>query len=207
MDIDTKVVVVGDSGAGKTTFVAKLLNGVFRQDPSSTIGAAVQTYHINEHKFIFWDTAGQERYRSLIPMYYRRANCVLLFYDMSDLNKHDGIPGWLKDIKSNTKPGMPVIMIGSKSDKEDSIELDYEREDIKEEMKNLNIIAKIVISSKEETKKELLAKFSDLFDTAYEYATNHQKPTNGVVKVENTGVYGIIKTNTEYYTWGYCNIL
>jgi len=200
--MDTKVVIVGDSGAGKTTFVRKLLNGVFHQDPDSTIGASVQTYSINERRFIFWDTAGQERFRSLVPMYYTRSHCVLLFYDMSDLDKHESIPGWLEDINSNIRDGTPIIIIGSKSDKETSVELNYDSPENKNAMNNSNIIAKIVISSKAETKKELLVKFSELFDVVHEYAKNHQGPRKGIVNITNQD-----QSTLEYFTGGYCNIL
>lgn len=202
MNVDTKVVIVGDSGAGKTTFIRRLLNGIFSQHPDSTIGAAVQTYSINERKFIFWDTAGQERFRSLTPMYYKSSHCVLLFYDMSDLDKHGGVPAWLKDINDNTRQGTPIVIIGSKSDKENSIELNYNSPENYNAMKDLNIIAKIVISSKAETKKELLVKFSELFDTMFDFAKDHQGPSEGVVTVTNPN-----QNVVSYYTAGYCNIL
>lgn len=207
MDIDTKVVVVGDSGAGKTSFIERLMNDYFRCDPDSTIGAAVKTYRINGNKFIFWDTAGQERFRSIIPLYYKSCHCVFVFYDMSDFDKHAGIPFWLKSIHEEVPDGVPVVIIGCKSDKPSAKEINYDDKSLKAAMGKLNVIAKAVSSSKIESREELLAKFTDIFNKVYEFSKDHQGIRRQTIKIYQKGYMESLKENTSYYTGGYCNIL
>ena len=84
-----KIVLLGDMGVGKTSFITKYITGQFKVDNSSTLGASffTQTIKIDEeeHLLEIWDTAGQERYRSLAPMYFRGADIAFIFFDLSKL--------------------------------------------------------------------------------------------------------------------------
>ncbi|KAJ6339396.1 hypothetical protein OIU77_007377 [Salix suchowensis] len=87
-NINAKLVLLGDVGAGKSSLVLRFVKGQFIEFQESTIGAAFfsQTLAVNDAtvKFEIWDTAGQERYHSLAPMYYRGAAAAVIVYDISN---------------------------------------------------------------------------------------------------------------------------
>lgn len=90
MECKYKVSVVGRSGVGKSSCVLRIMRGTFDNNHESTIGAAffskrITTTNLSVINLEFWDTAGQERYHSLIPMYTRGANIVILCIDDSNL--------------------------------------------------------------------------------------------------------------------------
>ncbi|KAG5564683.1 hypothetical protein RHGRI_000762 [Rhododendron griersonianum] len=88
-NVQAKLVLLGDMGAGKTSLVLRFVKGQFYEFQESTIGAAffTQVLSLNEGtiKFDIWDTAGQERYHSLAPMYYRGAAAAVVVYDITSM--------------------------------------------------------------------------------------------------------------------------
>lgn len=80
-----KIVIIGDSGVGKTSFMYRLINDTFYEITNATIGAAYFKEYINYKDITFtldyWDTAGQERFRSILPIYFRGANILLIVID------------------------------------------------------------------------------------------------------------------------------
>ncbi|KAK9115689.1 hypothetical protein Sjap_014636 [Stephania japonica] len=86
-NLNAKLVLLGDMGAGKSSLVLRFVKGQFLEFQESTIGAAFfsQTLAVNDAtvKFEIWDTAGQERYHSLAPMYYRGAAAAIIVYDIT----------------------------------------------------------------------------------------------------------------------------
>ncbi|CAA0814531.1 Ras-related protein RABF2b [Striga hermonthica] len=86
-NLNAKLVLLGDMGAGKSSLVIRFVKGQFLEFQESTIGAAFfsQTVSVNNAtvKFEIWDTAGQERYHSLAPMYYRGAAAAIIVYDIT----------------------------------------------------------------------------------------------------------------------------
>ncbi|XP_012841549.1 PREDICTED: ras-related protein Rab5-like [Erythranthe guttata] len=86
-NLNAKLVLLGDMGAGKSSLVIRFVKGQFLEFQESTIGAAFfsQSVSVNNAtvKFEIWDTAGQERYHSLAPMYYRGAAAAIIVYDIT----------------------------------------------------------------------------------------------------------------------------
>lgn len=81
------VVLLGESGVGKSSLTHKFVTGYFRDDLVSTIGASflTKTIHVKQPtKFNIWDTAGQEKYRALAALYYRGVDCAIIVYDITD---------------------------------------------------------------------------------------------------------------------------
>lgn len=117
-----KIVLLGLSGVGKTSIMNRFVNGTFYDYIDTTIGALFFNikHYVHEGKLIdmqIWDTAGQERYRSLIPMYARSADAILIVYDISDINIGD-IKFWCRFIVTTFgKNDMPLVyLVGNKSD-------------------------------------------------------------------------------------------
>ena len=82
-----KVVLVGESGVGKTSIITQFIDQTFQEDQQSTTGGTFSTKSVKcdgkTLKFEIWDTAGQERYRSLTKMFYKDANAAVLVYDIT----------------------------------------------------------------------------------------------------------------------------
>jgi small GTP-binding protein len=113
-----KCVILGDSCVGKTSIMNRYSTGKFCEKTDTTLGAVffTQKVHVDDN-FIgldFWDTAGQERYRSLLPMYLRGANIIIIVYDINNLQSFNSLEYWIDSIKylNNFK----LFIVGNKSD-------------------------------------------------------------------------------------------
>ncbi|KAF9008821.1 P-loop containing nucleoside triphosphate hydrolase protein [Cyathus striatus] len=119
--IDSKIVIMGNSGVGKTSLLQRYTQNKFDpKNTTSTSGAFFVTkkVHVNGLKvrLQLWDTAGQERFRSMAPMYYRGANAALLLYDITNASTFEDIRGWLEELKKNCPPELIIYIVGSKAD-------------------------------------------------------------------------------------------
>ncbi|KAJ7162556.1 P-loop containing nucleoside triphosphate hydrolase protein [Mycena crocata] len=119
--IDSKIVIMGNSGVGKTSLLQRYTQNKFDpKNTTSTSGAFFVTkkVYVNGLKvrLQLWDTAGQERFRSMAPMYYRGANAALLLYDITNASTFDDIRGWLEELKKNCQPELIIYIVGSKAD-------------------------------------------------------------------------------------------
>lgn len=118
-----KTIIVGDSFVGKSTILHKFLHGEFLKEHSMTIGSELGSKMINisgtKIKFQLWDTAGQEIFQSIIKNYFRNAICVLLCYDVTRKKTFNNVQRWLKDIKNLSSPDCSIMLVGTKTDKEE----------------------------------------------------------------------------------------
>ncbi|KAF9535007.1 P-loop containing nucleoside triphosphate hydrolase protein [Crepidotus variabilis] len=119
--VDSKIVIMGNSGVGKTSLLYRYTQNRFEpKNNTATSGAFFVTkkVHVNGVKvrLQLWDTAGQERFRSMAPMYYRGANAALLLYDITNASTFDDIRGWLEELKKNCPPELIIYIVGSKAD-------------------------------------------------------------------------------------------
>jgi small GTP-binding protein len=102
-----KVVLLGESGVGKTCIIARFINNVFQDNIISTTGASYtgKTLTFDEYngksiKFEIWDTAGQEKYRSLTKIFYKDAGVAILVYDISRKESFDEIKNyWYNQVR------------------------------------------------------------------------------------------------------------
>lgn len=117
-----KCVILGDSGIGKTSIIKTYHNNHFDTYNETTLGATYWelNYEYSESmniKINFWDTAGQERYNSLIPMYVRECDIVILTFDLTNLNSFLSLKKWYKFVIQNYS-NPKVIVVGNKEDLE-----------------------------------------------------------------------------------------
>ncbi|KAL1812752.1 hypothetical protein DCAR_0625003 [Daucus carota subsp. sativus] len=115
-----KLVLIGDSGVGKSNLLSRFTRNEFNLESKSTIGVEFATKSLNvDGKVIkaqIWDTAGQERYRAITSAYYRGAVGALLVYDVTRNITFDNIERWLKELRGHTDPNIVVMLIGNKAD-------------------------------------------------------------------------------------------
>lgn len=114
-----KIVLVGDGGTGKSTYVARLQSEVFRQEYIATLGVekheiAVSTSH-GASTVVFWDTAGQEKLGPLRDGYYSGADAGIIFFDVTSRVTYKNVPNWHKDIH-RVQPDIPIVLCANKID-------------------------------------------------------------------------------------------
>jgi Ras-related protein Rab-5C len=116
-----KVVVIGNSGTGKTSLVHRATCDFYNDSPSTTLGASFSSLHVivegQEFKLQIWDTAGQEKYRSMTPMYYRGAQAAVVVYAIDELQSFEGVDFWLQSLQTHGDPGIIVLLCGNKCDR------------------------------------------------------------------------------------------
>ncbi|KAJ4808491.1 Ras-related protein Rab-11A [Rhynchospora pubera] len=115
-----KVVLIGDSGVGKSNLLSRFTRNEFNLESKSTIGVEFATRSLTvEGKVLkaqIWDTAGQERYRAITSAYYRGAVGALLVYDVTRRSTFENAERWLRELREHTDPNMIVMLVGNKSD-------------------------------------------------------------------------------------------
>ena len=123
IDESIKVVLIGESGVGKTSIISQFTKGVFNIDLMSTNGATFCTKkkEFKEFKksisFEIWDTAGQEKYRSLAKMFFKDAAVALIVYDITSKKSFDEIKNyWMNLVKENGPKQIILYIVGNKSD-------------------------------------------------------------------------------------------
>lgn len=115
-----KLVLIGDSGVGKSNLLSRFARNEFSLDSKSTIGVEFATRTIGvEDKVIkaqIWDTAGQERYRAITSAYYRGAVGALLVYDVTRHVTFENVERWLKELRDHTGENTVIMLVGNKAD-------------------------------------------------------------------------------------------
>ena len=108
-DINFKIIVIGNSGVGKSCLTLKATQDIFKEDFASTIG------------FQFFSFHGQEIYRSLITNFYRSTALAIICYSVTDKKSFEETEIWLKQVKSNSDPDCKVFLIANKIDLPDRV--------------------------------------------------------------------------------------
>ena len=115
-----KVVVIGDSGVGKSNLLSRFTRNEFNLESKSTIGVEFATRTVSmEGKTIkaqIWDTAGQERYRAITSAYYRGAVGALVVYDITKDVSFENVEKWLAELKENATADITMMLVGNKTD-------------------------------------------------------------------------------------------
>ncbi|CAL9112863.1 unnamed protein product [Musa textilis] len=115
-----KVVLIGDSGVGKSNLLSRFTRNEFSLESKSTIGVEFATRSIRvEDKVVkaqIWDTAGQERYRAITSAYYRGAVGALLVYDVTRHTTFENVERWMKELRDHTDSSIVIMLVGNKAD-------------------------------------------------------------------------------------------
>uniref|UniRef100_A0A3Q3GJR0 small monomeric GTPase n=1 Tax=Labrus bergylta TaxID=56723 RepID=A0A3Q3GJR0_9LABR len=121
-DMAFKVMLVGDSGVGKTCLLVRFKDGAFLAGSFiSTVGIDFRLLcllcdELPEYSLQIWDTAGQERFRSVTHAYYRDAHALLLLYDVTNKTSFDNIQAWLTEIHEYAQQDVVLMLLGNKAD-------------------------------------------------------------------------------------------
>ncbi|RYQ93327.1 hypothetical protein Ahy_B09g099599 [Arachis hypogaea] len=128
-----KLLLIGDSGVGKSCLLLRFSDGSFTTSFITTIGAyynnlydsidfKIRTIELDGKriKLQIWDTAGQERFRTITTAYYRGAMGILLVYDVTDEASFNNIRNWIRNIEQHASDNVNKILVGNKADMDES---------------------------------------------------------------------------------------
>jgi len=119
--LEAKIVLLGDTGVGKTSLALRFTQDVFQPRINPTIGASflMKNMEIDDQKLKLqiWDTAGQDRFRSLAPMYYRGASAAIVVYDICSSQSFSKVKEWVNELKLNIQDEIILVIVGNKVDK------------------------------------------------------------------------------------------
>ena len=120
---NVKVVLLGDSGVGKTCIIQRYVKGTYIEEENPTLGASFASKILkfdqfdNVIKIDIWDTAGQEKYKSIAKIYYKNADCIIFVYDITRKKSFEGIKNYYELVKASmTIEKVKFVIVGNKSD-------------------------------------------------------------------------------------------
>ena len=121
-DLSFKMIVIGDSGVGKSCLTNKATKNLFEETYNATVGFEFFTFNLKLNNKIIklqvWDTCGQELYRSLITNFYRNSSLAIMVYAINNKESFENIDMWLKELRTHSNPDTKVFLIGNKIDLE-----------------------------------------------------------------------------------------
>jgi Ras-related protein Rab-8A len=126
-----KLLLIGDSGVGKTCVLFRFSEDAFNATFISTIGIdfKIRTIELDgkKIKLQIWDTAGQERFRTITTAYYRGAMGIMLVYDITNEKSFDNIKNWIRNIEEHASADVEKMILGNKCDMNDRRQVSKER--------------------------------------------------------------------------------
>ncbi|EGW34925.1 uncharacterized protein SPAPADRAFT_133146 [Spathaspora passalidarum NRRL Y-27907] len=124
-----KLLLIGDSGVGKSCLLLRFADDTYTPDYISTIGVdfKIRTIELDGKtiKLQIWDTAGQERFRTITSSYYRGAHGIIIVYDVTDQESFNNVKQWLQEIDRYATGGVMKLLVGNKADLSDKKIVEY----------------------------------------------------------------------------------
>ena len=193
-DLMFKILLLGDSGVGKSSLLLRYTKHEFNVDMRSTIGVEFALKYLKidnfQLKVQIWDTAGMERYRSITSSYYKGAKGVIIVYDICREKSFENVDKWIEDFKSKADEDAVILLIGNKNDLDDKREVNKEEAELKAQK---NKFAFMETSAKDNNNVD------KAFETLFKEIVKNYKDKNGgdlgeiKVKDENKENTNIIK--------------
>ena len=136
-----KLILIGNSGVGKSSILNRYMNKAFQETYKCTIGVdfLMKSIEINGKtvKLQLWDTAGQEKYKSMVASYYRGANVAFVIFDLTNRESFDSLPLWIENYYKNGPEQKNIILIGNKKDLVDLRQIKQEEAEAFSETNNM----------------------------------------------------------------------
>jgi len=129
-DLSFKIIVIGDSGVGKSCLTIQAIQDKFVELYRATVGFEFLSFNVRINKVVIklqiWDTCGQEVYKSLITGIYRNSSLAIILYSVTNRNTFQHIDTWIKELNQNSTKNIKIILVGNKSDLEKERKISYE---------------------------------------------------------------------------------
>ena len=193
-----KVVIIGDSGVGKSNLMTRYTNNDFSNESQPTIGVEFMTKNVEvgnrEAKVQIWDTAGQERFRAISRSIYHGAKGAFLVYDITRPETFDNMQQWLQELKAHVHATCQIYLIGNKCDLE---HLRVVKKESAERFARDNGISFLETSALESTNVDKAFKFlvQSIFEVVV-HSSDGPRSNNGGRPISRTpGQGGTVKLN------------
>ena len=200
-DYKLKVVVVGDSGVGKTNLIKRFVTNTFSANSKATVGVEFisKSYRINDQvfKIEIWDTAGQERYKSLTAAYYKGAKGALIVYDTTQKTSFENIDKWMSEIKEKSSKDMKLMIIGNKIDLKDERQVETD-----EALAKAQILEAPIMETSALDATNVKEAFYDLLKEMYKEVKKKLDVVESQAEGGNEGIQ--LETNEENQKKGCC---
>merc|ERR1712156_63901 len=125
-----KVLMIGNSGVGKSCLLLRFADDQFQENFMPTIGVdfKIRTINVDEKvcKLQIWDTAGQERFKTITSSYYKGAHGIIVVYDITDRDSFNAVHTWMSEIEKYTQDNITRILVGNKTDLENKRAVSFE---------------------------------------------------------------------------------
>ena len=209
-----KLVLVGDSGVGKTCLISRFISGHFEEDSKSTNGASYASKKVEYPELgkslvlDIWDTAGQEKYKSLTKFFYKDAVMVILVYDITRKESYDNLKNfWYKEIKDNGEKDIVLGIAGNKSDLYD--EEAVSEQEARDFAKSINAIFALTSAQNNSGVDKLFHDMGNKFlDPNFQEKVNDAKvgkeKAQNTVKLDNKDVKEKNKEQQQQKKKGFC---
>lgn len=187
-----KLVLIGDSGVGKSCLLLRFADDAFTDSYISTIGVdfRFRTVKIEKKtvKLQIWDTAGQERFRTITSAYYRGADGIIMVYDVTSQESFGHVNDWLSEVNRYASEGTSKLLIGNKSDRADKV---VQAEEAKAFAASLNIpFLETSAKSASNVEEAFLTMATELIKTREARAAAAAETSNNNVRLQAGGASG-----------------
>ena len=184
-DLSFKIIVIGDSGVGKSCLTNRATTNLFEDTYSATVGFEFLSFNvkINEKvvKLQIWDTCGQELYRSLITNFYRNSSLAIIVYAINSKDSFENIEMWLRELRTHSNPDAKVFLIGNKIDLENERKITREQGENFAKTNKLHLFLESSAKTGFNAKKVFIKAAKVLYDEHLKYKNieDNANPTSG----------------------------
>ena len=167
-DRSIKVILIGDSGVGKTNILSRLVNNQFNETHNPSLSLEYNNHSIKINNYIIrmqiWDTAGQEKTNSIISNYYRSAEVAIFVYSINNIQSYNSIQEWFKELineNNDDNNNVKKVLLGNKLDLENERKVDFKVADNFAKENGFEVFAEITCKNDEQQK---IYNISNIFD-------------------------------------------
>jgi small GTP-binding protein len=191
-DLMFKILLLGDSGVGKSSLLLRYTKNEFISDLRSTIGVEFALKYLTiddfQLKVQIWDTAGMERYRSITNAYYKGSKGVIVVYDICRQKSFESVDKWIDDFKSKADDDAVILLIGNKSELDEKREVSKEEAESKAQKNNFGFM---------ETSAKDNNNVQKAFETLFHEIVKIYKNKNNIEFNDNKRIDGEFKKNKK----------
>ena len=200
-DLSFKIIIVGDSGVGKSCLSIKASRNYFEDFYSPTVGFEFLTFNVKIEdqniKLQIWDTCGQEVYRSLISSFYRSASLAIMVYSIDNDDSFNNIEKWLNDVKTQSNPNIKIFLIGNKADLEDKRKVSREAGEKFLKAHKLNYFIETSAKTGFNVQNVFIKAAKELYLTNEELRNRLTRPGSLLNFPDNPEISNVLKLETE----------
>lgn len=183
-DLSFKIIVIGDSGVGKSCLTMKASKNQFDENSVATVGFEFFSFNMKiDDKIVklqIWDTCGQEIYRSLITNFYRNSSLAIIMYSIDNESSYNNIPLWLKELRSFANPDIQIFLIGNKHDLDDKRKILIDRAEQYAKSENFNLFLESSAKTGFNAQKVFIEAGLNLYQNYLKYSSKRSKNSSSV---------------------------